>query len=54
MQMGYWWGRQKERDQKEEQYVGGWIILRWILEIQDGVVWTGLVWLRIGISGELL
>jgi hypothetical protein len=24
------------------------------LEGQDGVVWTGLVWLRIGTSGELL
>jgi hypothetical protein len=28
----------------------GWIILRWIFW---GVVWTGLVWLRIGIIGEL-
>jgi hypothetical protein len=27
--------------------VGGWITLRWILERQDGVMWTGLVWLRI-------
>jgi hypothetical protein len=24
------------------------IILEWILERWDGVVWTGLVWLRIG------
>jgi hypothetical protein len=28
--------------------------LRWILEREDGVVWTGLVWLWIGTSGELL
>jgi hypothetical protein len=27
---------------------------RWILERYDGVVWTGLVWLRIKTSGELL
>jgi hypothetical protein len=31
----------------------GWIILREILERWDGVMWTGLVWLRIGTGGEL-
>jgi hypothetical protein len=36
------------------QDVGGWIILGCILERWDGVVWTGLVWLRIGTGGELL
>jgi hypothetical protein len=30
------------------------IILKWMLEKQDGVVWTGSIWLRIGISGGLL
>jgi hypothetical protein len=30
------------------------IILRWILERWDGVMWTELVWLRIGTGGELL
>jgi hypothetical protein len=30
-----------------------WIILGWILERWDGVICTGLVWLRIG-TGELL
>jgi hypothetical protein len=34
--------------------VGGWIILGWILERRDGVMWAGLVWLRIGTGGELL
>jgi hypothetical protein len=29
----------------------GWIIIRWILESYDGMVWTGLIWLRIGNSG---
>jgi hypothetical protein len=28
--------------------------VRWILERWDGVMWTGLVWLRIGTGGELL
>jgi hypothetical protein len=36
---------------KEDLNVSGRIILRWILEMQDGVVWTGLIWLRIGTSG---
>jgi hypothetical protein len=31
-----------------------WIILGRILERWDGVMWTGLVWLRIGTGGELL
>jgi hypothetical protein len=26
----------------EDQDVGGWTILKWILEIYDGVVWTDL------------
>jgi hypothetical protein len=29
-------------------------ILGWILERWDGVMWTGLVWLRIGRGGEIL
>jgi hypothetical protein len=49
----YWWERQRERDHKEDQDVGGRIILGWILERWDGVMWTGLVWLRIGTGGEL-
>jgi hypothetical protein len=30
------------------------MILKWILDKNDGVVWTGFVWLRIGTSGGLL
>jgi hypothetical protein len=45
---------QKERDHWEDQDVGGLIILGRILERWDGVMWTGLVWLRIGTGGELL
>jgi hypothetical protein len=37
-----------------DQDVGGWIILRLMLERWDGVMWTGLVWLRKGTGGELL
>jgi hypothetical protein len=38
------WEIQKERDYQEDQDVGGWIILGWILERWDGgdVDWIGL------------
>jgi hypothetical protein len=29
-------------------------VLGWILERWDGVMWAGLVWLKIGTGGELL
>jgi hypothetical protein len=32
----------------------GTIILKWMLERYDGVVWTRLTWLRIGASGRAL
>jgi hypothetical protein len=44
----------KPEGKKEDQDVGGWIILGWILERWDGGMWTRLVWLRIGTGGELL
>jgi hypothetical protein len=34
--------------------VGGWTILKWTLEREDGMVWTGLIWLRIKTSRGLL
>jgi hypothetical protein len=39
----YWWKSQNKRDHYEDQYVGGWIILKCILEKEDGVVRTGLI-----------
>jgi hypothetical protein len=38
----------------EDLDVGGRIILKWILEREDGMVWTELISLRIGTTGELL
>jgi hypothetical protein len=32
MHIGYWWESKKERDHWEDQDVGGWTILKWILE----------------------
>jgi hypothetical protein len=50
MRIGYWWECQKEIDHWEDQDVGGWTILKWILDRYDGMVWIGLIWLRIGTS----
>jgi hypothetical protein len=47
---GFWWEDQKERDVIIDRA----IILKWILVEEDGVVWTGIIWLRIGTSGWLL
>jgi hypothetical protein len=52
--IGYWWESQNERDHCEDQDVGGLTILKWILETEDGMVWTGSVWLRLETSGVLL
>jgi hypothetical protein len=38
----------------EKEVLGGWIILGWVLERWDGVMRTGLVWLRIGTGRQLL
>jgi hypothetical protein len=54
MHIGYWWESYKERDHCVEQDVGGWTILKWILERQDEMVGIGWIWLRIGTSIEFL
>jgi hypothetical protein len=52
--IGYWWESQRARDLWEDQDVGEWIILGWILERWNGVMWTELGWLTIRTGGELL
>jgi hypothetical protein len=32
MHIEYWWESQKERHHKEDQGVGGWTILNWIID----------------------
>jgi hypothetical protein len=49
-----WWESQKERDHYEDIDAGGKRILKWFLDKYDWVLWTGVIWLRIGTSGELL
>jgi hypothetical protein len=39
--IGYWWEIQKGKDHWEDQDVGGWTILKWILETG----WGGMDWI---------
>jgi hypothetical protein len=39
MHIGYWCESQKEKYHYKDQDIGGWIILKWIL---DRMVWCGL------------
>jgi hypothetical protein len=39
---------------RKTQHIGTWIILTWILARYDGMICTGLIWLRIGASDGLL
>jgi hypothetical protein len=41
--------RRKKTTRKTKTY-----ILKWIIERQNGVIWTGLMWLRIWTSEGLL
>jgi hypothetical protein len=47
-------GDLRERDHFEVIGIDGRIISRWIFKKWDGGAWTGLVWLRMGVGGELL
>jgi hypothetical protein len=44
----------KEGDRLEVPNVDGKTILKWIFKGNDGNAWSGLIWLRKGISGGLL
>jgi hypothetical protein len=54
MHIGFLWHGQKERDHYEDLDIGERIILKWILEEYDGRALTGLTWLRIDSSGDIL
>jgi hypothetical protein len=44
--IGYWWESQKERDHLEEQDLGRWIILKWILDSMSCMDWIDLAYYR--------
>jgi hypothetical protein len=49
MHAGFWWELQMENPVDCKS-----IIVKWILEIWDGVEWAALIWLRIGTCGVFL
>jgi hypothetical protein len=47
-------GKPRGGTTRKNPNVGGRIILRCILEKQNGLIWTGLIWLRIRNNGGLV
>jgi hypothetical protein len=45
---------EQKRPLERDQDICGRTILKWILERYNGMVWIGLIWLRMGISVGLL
>jgi hypothetical protein len=41
--MGYWWEGQKEKDNYEDQDVGGWTILLNKMDLRE-IGWDGMNW----------
>jgi hypothetical protein len=54
MHLGFWRKSQRETDHYKDLDVVGRIILKRTLKKWDGVAWTGFIWLKRGIIGELL
>jgi hypothetical protein len=54
MLTGVFWEIQEETDHYEDIDLGGKIIVKWFLQKYCGLIWTGLIWLKIGTSGGLL
>jgi hypothetical protein len=51
MHTGLWWESQKRRDYYEILDVGGRVVLKQILERENGVARTRLIRLRVGTTG---
>jgi len=51
MHIVFWCRNVKERDHLEDRGLDRRIILKWVLK--QGWAWTGLIWLRTGVNGDL-
>jgi hypothetical protein len=47
-------GKARRKDPLKNQDVDGWIILKIEFRVINGLVWAGLIWLRISTGGGLL
>jgi hypothetical protein len=52
--VGSWWESQRERDHYKDLDLSRRIILKWILEKEDGVVLNGFIWLGIRTGRSVL
>ena len=52
--IGSWWGNRREGDHWGDLSLDGWIILGRLSRRWDVVMWTGLIWSRIGTGGGRL
>jgi hypothetical protein len=50
----FWWRNVKERDCFGELGVDGRSVLKWVINKLEGRLWTGLIRLKLGTSGEPL
>jgi hypothetical protein len=53
MHINIWSESVKGRDHWEDLDIDGRINFGWILEKSGGKLWTGFIWLEIGVSGGL-
>jgi len=54
MHVVFEWVNLKETDDLKDLGVGGKIILKSVLNKQDGVKWTGFIWLRTATKSRLV
>jgi hypothetical protein len=52
--IGLWWGQCTGRRRLGRLCVGERIILKWVLNKLDVMVWNVVIWVRLGASGGLL
>jgi hypothetical protein len=51
MHIGYWYESQRERDQLEDQDIGGWIILK---RDHRGLGWDGMDWIDLALVSTVM